>query len=221
MSSSLTVVISAAGIGSRLDYGLPKSLVPVHGRPLIDWQLDILRDHDVIVVAGFRAAEVAAHLGRVRPDVPIVLNHRFRDTGTAASLRLGAALAQDWIVSLDGDLLVEPDHLRDWVSGTGARLGVTPRITTEAVGVTIDDAGFAQAMDFGIESDYEWNGLLRLPRELVLGFGDGHVFQSLLPMLPIEASIGDCVEVDHPHDLDRAASWLAARVDETGNSWTR
>lgn len=220
MSDSLTVVINAAGIGSRLDYGLPKCLVPVLGRPLLNWQLDLLEDVEVVVVAGFRAAEVAEHLAKTRRDIPIVLNHRFRDTGTAASLRLGAALAQDWVVSLDGDLLVEPSYLTEWVSETGARVGVTPRATAEAVGVEIDEHGLVRDMGFGIPSDVEWNGLLRLPREQVLGFGDGHVFESLLNHLPIPAAEGSCVEIDHPNDLDRAAIWLSDRVDETRSTWT-
>jgi choline kinase len=217
---SLTVVINAAGIGSRLDYGLPKCLVPILGRPLLDWQLDLLGDVEVVVVAGFRAAEVAEHLGRARPDVPVILNHRFRYTGTAASLRLGAAIAQESVVSLDGDLLVDPDYMREWLADGGPLVGVTPKITTEAVGVDIDETGHARAMGFGVASDMEWNGLLRLPRDEILDFGDGHVFESLLPRLPIRVAAGDCVEIDHPRDLDRAATWLSARVDETRSSWT-
>jgi choline kinase len=213
-------VINAAGIGSRLDYGLPKCLVPVLGRPLLDWQLDLLGDVDVVVVAGFRASDVSAHLARVRADVPVILNHRFGYTGTAASLRAGAAIAQDWVVSLDGDLLVEPEYLRVWLSGDTPLVGATPRVTSEAVGVEIDGNGMAREMGFGIPSEMEWNGLLRMRRDEVLEFGDGHVFESLLGRLPIPVAAGECVEIDHPRDLERAAVWLASRVDETRSSWT-
>jgi choline kinase len=195
-------------------------LVPVLGRPLLDWQLDLLGEVEVVVVAGFRAADVAEHLRQVRPDVPVVLNHRFRDTGTAGSLRLGAALAQDWVVSLDGDLLVDPRYLRQWITAEGRLIGITPSVSLEAVGVEVDDEGMARAMGFEIVSDMEWNGLLRMPREEVLEFGDAHVFESLLGCLPIPVAAGDCVEVDHPRDLDRAADWLATRVDETRSTWT-
>lgn len=220
MSSSLTVVISAAGIGSRLDYGLPKCLVPVLGRPLIDWQLDLLKDVEVVVVAGFQAHAVANHLRDVRPDVPVVMNHDFHATGTAASLRRGAQLAQDWVLSLDGDLLVAPSYLQRWLDGDGACIGVSPRTTREAVGLEIDSSGFGQSMGFDIESDVEWNGLLRMPRDVVLGLGDGHVFEGLLSKLPIPVLEGDTLEIDHPEDLDRAATWLAERVDETRAQWT-
>jgi bifunctional UDP-N-acetylglucosamine pyrophosphorylase/glucosamine-1-phosphate N-acetyltransferase len=40
--SDWTVVIAAAGKGSRLDYGLPKILFPVAGRPILEWLLDLV-----------------------------------------------------------------------------------------------------------------------------------------------------------------------------------
>jgi choline kinase len=214
-------VINAAGIGSRLDYGLPKCLVPVLGRPLIDWQLDLLEDAEVVVVAGFRAHDISTHLRSVRPDVPIVLNHDFHNTGTAASLRRGARLAGEHVLSLDGDLLVEPTYLDAWLTGSATSIGVSPRTTREAVGLEIDDAGLVRAMGFEIDSPLEWNGLLRMPRDVVLQLGDGHVFESLVEHLPISVLPGDTVEIDHPHDLERAAEWLTKRVDGTMSRWTR
>ncbi|HWL00881.1 MAG TPA: NTP transferase domain-containing protein [Microbacteriaceae bacterium] len=219
MPSAVTVVINAAGIGSRLDYGLPKCLVPILGRPLISWQLDLLGDHEVVVVAGFRARDVAAHLRSERPDVPIVLNHEFRSTGTAASLRLGARLAQDWVLSLDGDLLVAPEDLTQWLEGGEPLVGVSPRTTTNAVGVTVED-GLATSMGFDVDSPVEWNGLLRMPAEEVRAFGPGHVFESVQGHLPIRVAECDTVEVDHPQDLERASTWLAARTDESRTAWT-
>lgn len=217
MSSAITIVINAAGIGSRLDYGLPKCLVPVLGRPVISWQLDLLKDHDVIVVAGFRADAVTAHLRTERPDIPVVLNHDFRNTGTAASLRLGARLAQDWILSLDGDLLVAPDALAAWVGNIGPQVGVVPRTTQDAVGVRVE-AGWATAMGFDVDAPLEWNGLLRMRASDVEAFGTGHVFQSVVHRLPIPVRETDSVEIDYPEDLERAKDWLLSHTD--GSSWT-
>ena len=40
--SDWTVLIAAAGKGSRLDFGLPKILFPVAGRPILEWLLDLV-----------------------------------------------------------------------------------------------------------------------------------------------------------------------------------
>ena len=44
MSSVKSVVISCAGIGSRLGLGLTKALVQINGRSLISWQLELFKD---------------------------------------------------------------------------------------------------------------------------------------------------------------------------------
>ena len=60
MSSDFTVVIAAAGIGSRLGMNLPKSLVEINGRTVLERLLtECLHDvADVRLVVGFRADEV-------------------------------------------------------------------------------------------------------------------------------------------------------------------
>jgi choline kinase len=217
------VVINAAGLGSRLGLNLPKSLVEVGGRSLLAWQLELLEDVDVVVVAGFRAEAIIDYLRQRRPDVPIVLNHDFRSTGTAASLALGARVAGDWVVSLDGDLLVAPESLGEFTElgpGEPRRLvGLTPRSTDTPVGAIIDDNGDVADMGFTVESAFEWSGLVRLPRSEAMALGRGHVFESLLPRLPLPSTVVDCAEIDEPGDVAKAELWIA-RHTELGE-WTR
>lgn len=67
MSDAVTVV-SAAGLGTRLGLNKPKSLVEVAGKPVLQWQLEMLRDvEDVIVVAGFQAKAVVELVRDLRP----------------------------------------------------------------------------------------------------------------------------------------------------------
>jgi len=94
-------VIVAAGSGLRLGAGLPKALVPLHGRPLLSWALQAFATHPDIgtvvvvapaaelatvracvdgraqVVAGgsTRQASVDAGLAALPPDVGLVLVH--------------------------------------------------------------------------------------------------------------------------------------------------
>jgi len=59
MSSVKSVVISCAGIGSRLGLGLTKALVQINGRSLISWQLELFKDvEDIRIVIGFQANDI-------------------------------------------------------------------------------------------------------------------------------------------------------------------
>lgn len=69
----MKAVILAAGQGSRLRParpGVPKCLVEVAGRPLIEHQLSVIHDYgigDVVVVIGYKGKLIQQHLGdRVR-----------------------------------------------------------------------------------------------------------------------------------------------------------
>ena len=66
MSSKVAVVL-AAGKGTRMKTDLPKVVVPVCGRPMIDYVLDVLLDcgiDQVLVVVGYRKELVEQALAR-------------------------------------------------------------------------------------------------------------------------------------------------------------
>ena len=101
MAGPIAAVIVAAGSGERLGAGVPKALVPLHGRPLLHWALDAFTGHpdidSVVVVApedavsavragvGDRVSVVAGGpsrqrsvdlgLAAVHPDAELVLIH--------------------------------------------------------------------------------------------------------------------------------------------------
>ena len=111
---AVTAIILAAGRGSRmapLTSG-PKCLLPLHGRPLLHHQLDLLARcgiDDVVVVTGFEAAAVrAAAEGRARfvhaPD--------YASTNNLATLRGCRELLVGEVVVAFADVLVSADDLR-------------------------------------------------------------------------------------------------------------
>src|SRR5690606_32021749 len=92
-----TAMVLAAGKGTRLaqaSNGLPKPLVEVAGRPLIDHALDTLVDAGVeraVVNTHHMAEQIERHLaGRTRPEIMISREDRLLNTGggTAKALPL-------------------------------------------------------------------------------------------------------------------------------------
>lgn len=102
----------AAGLGQRLGdltKALPKALIEVAGRTLLDRALEFARQVGVdqrIVVGGFCYADVANHVAGVDPKAQMVENRDFR-LGNAISLRVGHDA-----LSADGSfLLMNTDHI--------------------------------------------------------------------------------------------------------------
>ena len=104
----MQAVILAAGSGSRLQRvsnGLPKCLLPIGGRPLIEHQLEALSDAgvgNVLVVVGHQADEVRKTLGN---RVEYVENTRYDATNSLYSLWLAREWVKGPFVLLNCDLL--------------------------------------------------------------------------------------------------------------------
>jgi choline kinase len=221
VSLPTTVVVNAAGLGSRMGLNRPKALVEIEGRPLIAWQLAMLDSvEDVRVVLGYRAAEVAEVVFALRPEATVVLNHEFASTGTAASFLRGAAGADGPVVSLDCDLLVHPDDLRAFIDGPAPLLGVFRRQSMEPVLVeVVERDGEEMAVQFTREPDadpaWEWSGLVSLGHSTVVpGTSRGHVFEMVAPILPVPVREIRAREVDYEEEIEDMAAWIRSLTDE-------
>ncbi len=102
-------LILAAGRGRRLGQlgaARPKCLIPLAGRPLLDWQLAALRTagiDDIALVGGYRRRQLR------RPAVPLFENAAWARTNMVASLRAGAAwLRTATTVVAYGDIVYHP-----------------------------------------------------------------------------------------------------------------
>lgn len=203
-------MISAAGQGTRLGLNLPKALVEVGDRPLLAHQLGLLSEvDDVVVVAGCRAGLVVELLRELRRDVRVALNHSFATTGTAASLKRGAALAEGWVVSLDGDLLVDANHFAAVLAHPGPCLGVTPARSAAPVwSPRAPDGRVVALSQEPPAAEWEWSGVVKIRAEAARAFGEEHVFPNLVDLLPLPAIEMDCVEIDDLDDLAQARRWV-------------
>ena len=67
------VIIAVAGLGSRLGLGKPKCLVELEGRPIIEYQLKLLKNiPDIRIVIGFEEFEVINTIKKIRSDVTLL-----------------------------------------------------------------------------------------------------------------------------------------------------
>lgn len=202
------VVINAAGKGSRLGLGIPKSLVTVCGRPLIEWQLRFLcrSVKDVRLIVGFDGDALSDVARSVRPDIKIIRNSRWKETKTAASLSLGMEGVVSRCISLDGDLLVAPEDFEAVLQCDKDCIGVTPPCSEQPVFVEVTD-GLARKFSYSEASDFEWTGIVNF-RPINLLPSDGNVFEMIQPILPLEIVHVRCAEIDTQSDyLSASVFW--------------
>jgi bifunctional UDP-N-acetylglucosamine pyrophosphorylase/glucosamine-1-phosphate N-acetyltransferase len=94
---STMAVILAAGKGTRMKSELPKVLIPVAGRPMIEYVLDALaaaRVKQTVVVIGYRGELVRQRLGR-RLGIAFVEQKEQLGTGHAVMAARGALAGHD------------------------------------------------------------------------------------------------------------------------------
>lgn len=100
--SATLAIVMAAGKGTRMKSELPKVLVPVCGRPMIEYVIDALAAAGVdrtVVVVGYRAEDVQAQLA-ARKNVDFALQAEQRGTGHAVMS------AREFLAKHDGAVLV-------------------------------------------------------------------------------------------------------------------
>lgn len=210
MPVSRTVIISCAGMGNRLGLGTTKALVEVEGKPLIMYHLEKLKDEkDIRVVVGYQAEKVIETVRKYRKDIVFVFNHNYRETGTGASVALAAQYANEYILSLDGDLLIHPDDMKkilecehEFVSGRVPDTDDPWMLQTYKDG----EKEFVSAFSKNV-GNYEWNGITQIKSAKVKN-GQGHVFQLIEPYLPLPFMEIRTREVDTINDYERAVKWV-------------
>ena len=210
MEISRTVVISCAGMGNRLGLGTTKALVEIDGKPLIIRHLEMLQNEkDIRVVVGYQAKKVIEVVRSYRSDVMFVFNHQYRETGTGASVAAAARYAGEYILSLDGDLLVHPDDMKKILTYEGEFVGGGEPETDDPWMVqTYEENGMEYASAFSHnEGSYEWNGITQMKSQKMLK-GTGHVFQLIEPYLPLPFMKLRTREIDTINDYDRAVEWV-------------
>lgn len=207
MQTAKSVVISCAGIGSRLGLGTTKALIEIQGRSLIAWQLELFRDvEDVRIVIGYQANDVIKEALKYRSDVIFVYNHNYFDTKTAASFYLGSRHANGHVLEYDGDLLVHPDDIRQCLAADYEYVAYSKAMSDDAVFVKVNGQGDVVAFSTQ-EGDYEWTGPACLDRRKVK-FSSGHVYNQIEEYLPMKGMKIRACDIDTYEDYERAVKFV-------------
>jgi NDP-sugar pyrophosphorylase family protein len=112
----VSAAILAGGLGTRLRSAVadrPKVLAPVHGRPYLTYLLDQLADaaiKEVILLTGFRAAQVRSTLGETYAGMHLVYSEEPFPLGTGGAIRWALGkLSTPTILLLNGDSYCDVD----------------------------------------------------------------------------------------------------------------
>lgn len=207
MKKDKTIIISCAGMGTRLGIGSTKALVDIAGKPLIIHQMELLREYDDIrIVVGYQAEKVIEIVKAYRADVMFCFNYDYETTGTAASLSKGLICARKFVVAFDGDLLVHPDDMETFLCQDEECIGGCIPTTDNPVLMTLDTENRVVAFS-RTEGSLEWTGLAQL-KSARLKPGSGHVYQMIEPIVPIKTLKIRTKEIDTMNDYENAIQWI-------------
>lgn len=204
MQTIKSVVISCAGIGSRLGLGLTKALVKINGRSLISLQLELFKDvEDVRIVIGFQANDIIEEVLKHRKDVTFIFNHHYFETKTGASFFLGARHASNYVLEWDGDLLVHPDDVKTILETEGEFICYADKTSEDAVFVKVDELG--NVVEFSKEQgDFEWTGPACIKKSN-LRYSSLNVYNMLEPILPLKGIKVRAYDIDTYNDYKRVS----------------
>ncbi|MWV61200.1 NTP transferase domain-containing protein [Helicobacter saguini] len=207
MSSVKSVVISCAGIGSRLGLAKTKALINIKGKSLIAWQLESLQDmQDIRIVVGYQAKDVIDEVSKIRKDVIFVYNHNYFDTKTAASYYLGAKDGNEYAIELDGDLLVHRDDMAMLLKQDGEWIAYANKQSSDGILCDINAKG--EVISFGNKNaPFEWTGPCCLRKDRIK-FLTSNVYNQLESYLPMRGIKIRACDIDTYEDYAKALEFI-------------
>lgn len=205
-----SIIISCAGMGTRLGLNIPKALVKISGKSLIERNIELLENcDDIRVVVGYKAESVINEVIKYRRDILFVFNNDYMNTGTGASVMLATKFANEYALTIDGDLIIHPDDMKKVLNERDEFVGVCEPGTDNPVLTDIENDNVTM---FSREhGKYEWTGICYMKIK-DLANGTGHVYQLIEPILPKKYLLVRTTEIDTMNDLERAEKWAKENI---------
>jgi choline kinase len=202
MQSNTTIIISCAGIGSRLGFGKTKALLNIADQSIILRNLKLFDKYDdVRVVIGYQFKQVINEVLKYRKDVLFVFNHDYFNTQTGASIYLGSKNSKQFILGWDGDLLVHPKDIDKILKNEEEFLGYSKSTSESGIYVALDEDNYVTK--FTREKlEFEWTGPFRINTNRVKET-KGSVFEMIEKDLPIKGIEIEAYDIDTYDDYER------------------
>lgn len=112
----MKVFILAGGLGTRIRSMFPdqpKPLIPIHGKPFLEWQIDLLKHQgftEFILCLSYRADQIQEHFGDgARHGISVAYSIERSPLGTAGALKQAAARFDATSLVLNGDTYFAAD----------------------------------------------------------------------------------------------------------------
>lgn len=217
MKNIESAVIACAGFGSRLGLGLPKCMIEIDNKTILSRIIESIQPliQNIYIVVGFRADLIIKYCHTHHPNVKIIINYDFAITNTADSMRLGSEHLNDKVLFLDGDLIIEPESLENFIKASHNKsilIGVTPAKSKEPVFVQtskphINEKLKVLSFQRTPKTDLEWANIF-IGSPSVLKNSNDYVYKNFKKLLPIDAHKINLYEIDTPEDLNNATNWV-------------
>jgi len=118
----MQAVILTAGEGTRmrpLTLTRPKTMLPVAGKPILQYSVDALRDngvHDIVMITGYHEEAVKDHFGDGSGfGVNITYIRQEERLGTAHAIGHASEVIDDEFIVLNGDIITDPCLMEDLI----------------------------------------------------------------------------------------------------------
>lgn len=205
MIKDTTVVISCAGMGTRLGIGLPKALVKIGGEPLIIHQLKLLEEFDDIrIVVGFQAEKIIEIVKEYRNDITFVFNYEYEKTGPATSLMKALICPREKIISIGGDILINPNDFKK-IMKLDECIAYTDKNSSEPTYINVEEGN---VLSFGEHGNYEWQGILKIASDkLDKSIVHQYIYEMVNIRLPMKGIHVRSREIDNQDDYDNAVKF--------------
>ena len=201
----ISIIICCAGLGSRLEIGTTKALLDIHGKPLILHQLDLLKEFDDIrIVIGHQAKKVIDVVKAYRKDIMFVFNYEYANTGPAASLSKGLLGAREYIISMDGDLIIKPEDFQKFIEFEKECIAVSKIYSEYPIKVKIENG---KVIKFKSNSEFEWTGLAKVKTSR-LQTATTNIYDMLEPLLPLPTIYIESHGIDTKLDYNDTLKWI-------------
>ncbi|WP_409200796.1 NTP transferase domain-containing protein [Methanobrevibacter sp. DSM 116169] len=202
-------VISAAGMGTRLGYNIPKTLVDItDDRKIIDYQLELVKDiEDVRLVVGYKSDKVSKYVSTKREDIKIIHNQGYETNSTCYSIHLATEKLNEPYIAIDGDLLINKNEFNNFVNAFDGNtlLGITPAKTEDGVYVNLNESEEVTSFQRNPHTKYEWANIACINKPVIINKDKPFVYPQFEEHLPLKYFLFEnCFEVDTPGDLEVA-----------------